>query len=55
MDDGIVAAPFIAPMAGRILEQHLKGEPPMRLETITPSRARQLYGRPGRRTAAEVG
>ncbi|MFC9995614.1 oxygenase MpaB family protein [Nocardia sp. NPDC127526] len=37
------AAPFIAPMAGQILEQHLKGEPPAKLETITPAQARELY------------
>ncbi|WP_040686763.1 oxygenase MpaB family protein [Nocardia vinacea] len=51
----IAAAPFIAPMAGQILEQHLKGEPPARLETITPSEARRLYGGRGRRAIAEVG
>ncbi|MFI6866663.1 oxygenase MpaB family protein [Nocardia sp. NPDC050406] len=39
----IKAAPFIAPMAGQILKQHLKNEPPTTLETITPARARELY------------
>ncbi|WP_406239259.1 oxygenase MpaB family protein [Nocardia sp. NBC_01009] len=51
----IVAAPFIAPMAGQILEQHLKGEPPAELETITPAQARSRYGaRSGRAVVAEA-
>ncbi|WP_433680829.1 oxygenase MpaB family protein [Nocardia sp. CA-119907] len=50
----IVAAPYIAPMAGQILEQHLKGEPPTRPETVTPSEARQLYGGHGRRAVIEA-
>ncbi|MFJ9369484.1 hypothetical protein ACIRRA_34405 [Nocardia sp. NPDC101769] len=37
-------------MAGQILEQHLKAEPPARLETVTPAAARELYGRRGHRT-----
>jgi hypothetical protein len=50
----IFGAPFIAPMAGQILEQHLKGEPPARLETVTPSEGRQLFGGRGRRAVAEA-
>ncbi|MFE3227299.1 oxygenase MpaB family protein [Nocardia sp. NPDC059228] len=46
----IMAAPIIAPMAGQILEQHRKAEPPTRLETVTPAAARELYGRRGHRT-----
>ncbi|NNH71211.1 DUF2236 domain-containing protein [Nocardia uniformis] len=39
----LLAAPFIAPMAGKILEQHLSKELPAKLETITPAQARELY------------
>ncbi|MEV0293361.1 oxygenase MpaB family protein [Nocardia sp. NPDC050710] len=45
----ILAAPFIAPMAGQILEQHIKGESPATPETITPAAARELYGSHGSR------
>ncbi|WP_280270998.1 oxygenase MpaB family protein [Nocardia wallacei] len=41
----IKSAPLIAPMAGAILEQHLKMEPPAEPETITPAEARARYGR----------
>ncbi|WP_405179736.1 DUF2236 domain-containing protein [Nocardia sp. NBC_01377] len=41
------AAPFIAPMAGRILAQHIEGAPPARLETTTPTAARERYGMHG--------
>ncbi|QIS09130.1 oxygenase MpaB family protein [Nocardia arthritidis] len=50
----IKSAPYIAPMAGQILEQHLKMEPPTRQETITPAQARQLYGTHGSRAVSAV-
>lgn len=37
------AAPFIAPLAGQILEQHLRNEPVAVPETITPAEARARY------------
>ncbi|MRH92896.1 DUF2236 domain-containing protein [Nocardia sp. SYP-A9097] len=46
----IKAAPFIAPMAGQILKQHLSKEPPTTLETITPAQARERYSLRGNRT-----
>ncbi|MFE4462399.1 oxygenase MpaB family protein [Nocardia tengchongensis] len=48
----IMAAPIIAPMAGQILEQHIKGELPARPETVTPAQARERYGTRGHRTTA---
>ncbi|WP_107660041.1 oxygenase MpaB family protein [Nocardia suismassiliense] len=44
----LVAAPFVAPMAGQILKEHINAEPPARLETVTPAEARARYGRSGR-------
>ncbi|MFF3573162.1 oxygenase MpaB family protein [Nocardia jiangxiensis] len=38
------AAPYIAPMTGRILEQHVRAGEPVTPATITPARARELYG-----------
>lgn len=46
----ILAAPFIAPMAGQILKQHVSKDLPTKLETITPARARELYSLRGSRT-----
>ncbi|MFE6858352.1 oxygenase MpaB family protein [Nocardia sp. NPDC057668] len=46
----IKAAPFVAPMAGQILKQHLSKDLPATLETITPARARELYSLRGTRT-----
>jgi len=43
----IKAAPYIAPMAGQILAQHLTAPEPTARETITPARARELYGTRG--------
>lgn len=43
----IKSAPYIAPMAGRILAQHLAAGEPTTPETITPARARELYGSRG--------
>ncbi|MVU83883.1 DUF2236 domain-containing protein [Nocardia sp. ET3-3] len=51
----IMAAPIIAPMAGQILEQHLKFETPTRQETVTPAAARELYGSQGHRSVAAAG
>ncbi|WP_280264960.1 oxygenase MpaB family protein [Nocardia wallacei] len=48
----IKAAPYIAPMAGQILEQHVKMEPPTKPETITPAEARALYSLRGTPAAA---
>ncbi|SUA80331.1 Uncharacterized protein conserved in bacteria [Nocardia otitidiscaviarum] len=48
----IKAAPLIAPMAGQILAQHVKYEPPTTPETITPARARELYSSRGDRMRA---
>ncbi|WP_280378630.1 oxygenase MpaB family protein [Nocardia wallacei] len=41
----IKSAPLIAPLAGQILEQHLKMEPPAVAETLTPAAARARHGR----------
>lgn len=35
----------IAPATGRVLREHLRSAPPLRAETITPARAREVYGR----------
>ncbi|BEK87473.1 oxygenase MpaB family protein [Nocardia seriolae] len=51
----IMAAPLIAPMAGQILEQHLKAEAPTHTETVTPTTARELYGSRGHRNIAAAG
>ncbi len=48
----IKAAPFIAPMAGQILAQHLAAAEPATRETITPARARELYGTRGTAVSA---
>ncbi|QLY29321.1 DUF2236 domain-containing protein [Nocardia huaxiensis] len=50
----IKAAPFIAPMAGQILAQHLKFEEPTVRETITPARARELYSLRGAQAVPEA-
>ncbi|UFS97202.1 oxygenase MpaB family protein [Nocardia huaxiensis] len=50
----IKAAPFIAPMAGQILAQHLKFEEPTLKETITPARARELYSLRGAHPVPEA-
>jgi uncharacterized protein (DUF2236 family) len=42
-----------APMTGGVLRQHLYGEPRPRAETITPARARELYG-PAAKLRAEA-
>ncbi|WP_194813561.1 oxygenase MpaB family protein [Nocardia sp. XZ_19_385] len=51
----ILAAPIIAPMAGKILEQHVKMEPPATLETRSPADARALYGTQNRRAVPAAG
>ncbi|MFI6216415.1 oxygenase MpaB family protein [Nocardia brasiliensis] len=45
----LAAAPFIAPMAGQILKEHINAAPPTRPETVTPAQARALYGSRGAR------
>ncbi|WP_280221416.1 oxygenase MpaB family protein [Nocardia neocaledoniensis] len=49
----IKAAPFIAPMTGAIFAAHADAAPPQKLETITPQRARELYGSQGTRSLWE--
>ncbi|MBL1079885.1 DUF2236 domain-containing protein [Nocardia sp. 2] len=51
----IKAAPFVAPMAGQILAQHMKFEEPTVRETITPARARELYSLRGQAAVPEAG
>ncbi|MFJ4652063.1 oxygenase MpaB family protein [Nocardia sp. NPDC088792] len=51
----IMAAPIIAPMAGQILQQHLKNEPPALLETVTPTQGRARYGTKNRRPVQAAG
>ncbi|GAB2535349.1 oxygenase MpaB family protein [Nocardia heshunensis] len=51
----IMAAPIVAPMAGQILEQHLKFEVPELAETVTPAAARELYGSRGHRSVSAAG
>ncbi|UGT53593.1 oxygenase MpaB family protein [Nocardia asteroides] len=49
----INAAPFIAPMTGAIFAAHARSAPPATPTTITPQRARELYGSQGGRSLWE--
>ncbi|MET9493057.1 oxygenase MpaB family protein [Nocardia sp. NPDC006630] len=40
-----VAANFIGPMTGRLLREHLRAGTPQNPVTVTPSQAKELYGR----------
>lgn len=40
----LAAVRTILPATHTVLKQHLTGEPPLRDETLTPARARELYG-----------
>lgn len=41
----VAALRVLAPATARVLEKHVRDEPPVLAETITPARARALYGR----------
>jgi uncharacterized protein (DUF2236 family) len=43
-----------APSTAGILQQHLNRQPPVRSQTITPSRARELYGQTARKQAEAI-
>ncbi|MFE3545424.1 oxygenase MpaB family protein [Nocardia sp. NPDC059177] len=48
------AGPYLVPMTGQILRQHVTaGEPALR-DTVTPARARELYGTQGSRPLTAV-
>lgn len=51
----VKAGRFIAPMSGKLLEQHMKAAEPTLRETITPARARELYSRRGVPAAEPAG
>ncbi len=50
----VATAAYFVPLTSRVFRQHLKFEAPTLLETITPARARELYGTQGARPLTTV-